>query len=147
MSEKLNLRNDQIQMRLTVNGALDRTIVDFKSGTVTVNMQKLRERYVGRTSNSLDEIYEDTDLSLVCHPRSQDFLRLFQLLVKRAQRAIPQTEVVVNGIITLEFSDLGRPKIVLPDLKFGNLPLNLPSEGYADFTLDGTSEKFLPIFT
>jgi len=147
MATKFNLRGDELQLRITVNGELERTIVDLKSGSITLNIEKLFERYVGRTSNSIDERYNHTDVSLTFHPRSQAFLDLIDRIQKRAQRQLPQESLVINLVTSLQFVNGDRPKVMVPDLKFGNIPINIPAEGYVDFVLDGSSEEKIVILS
>jgi len=148
MPTKFNLRGDDIQIRLTRNGQLQRTIVDLKDGSITLKITKHFEGYIGRSSDSVDEQFNHVDVALNFHPSSQDALRLADDIKKRSQRQTAQDLLVINLIATLQFVDGSRPKIIVPDLKFGDIPLTFGGrDQYAVWSLDASAEDYTPMFT
>lgn len=143
MSETLNLRGDDIQAQLTRNGVLERTLVDFVSGNITGKFTRHYENYLGRQGEKVDEQFDHVEGALLVRPRSQAILVLYDLITQRARRQIAQDLLVVNLVTTLQFPNGDRPKVVVPDLKFGDLPLNWGGRNqYAETPLDFAAETW-----
>lgn len=130
------IKGQEVQVRLTRNGVLDRTIVDIKSASVTLKISQKLEGYLGRSSEDTDDQFDHVEGSIVVHPRSQDIILLARDIKLRAQRQIAQGALVINLIAKLTFPNGNRPTIIVPDLNFGDIPLNFPArEQYVDTTL------------
>lgn len=130
------IKGQEVQVRLTRNGVLLTTITDIKSASVTLKISQKLEGYLGRSSEDTDDQFDHVEGSMVIHPRSQLLLLLARDIKLRAQRQIAQGALVVNFIAKLTFPNGDRPTVVVPDVNFGDIPLNVPArEQYVDTTL------------
>lgn len=143
MATVLRIKGQEVQVRITRNGVLDRTIVDIKSATVVGKFTKIFEKYLGRSSDDTDDIFDHVEGTLVVNPRSQDILNLAMAIKQRAQRNVSQDLLKINFVATLQFPNGQKPKIIVPDLKFGDIPVNFPGrEQYVDVPFDWGADDY-----
>lgn len=143
MADSLRIRGQEIQIRLTRNGVLERTLTAIKSLTFTPKMDILREGYLGEKTDRRDNIYRGAAVELTFHPESSDALSLIAFIVARAKRDAPEATSHVNVVFVAAFPNGQRPRISVPDVKFGDIPFNMPArDQYVDMKLSGEAEDF-----
>lgn len=143
MSTEQRIRGEEVQIRLTRNKVLERTLTAIKSFTFTAKFAILTEGYLGKTTNDRDEIFQGCSFQLEFHSTSRDSWELLNFVKTRATRRGGQSLFVVNASFTGTFPDGSRPRITTPDLKFGDMPISVPGrEQYVSQTLTCECEDF-----
>ena len=85
---------------------------------------------------------------MTVNPQSQDIIILMQQIKQRAQRQISQDLLKINFVATLQFPNGQRPRVIVPDLKFGDLPLNIPArDQYVEIPLDFAADDYTVLAT
>jgi len=143
MSDFLRVKGSDCQVRLTTDGVLERTVVDIKSSQVVLKITRKLERYLGRISQSYDDQFEGVEGNLLVHVRSQDILVMFDKIARRAQRQTAALNTKFGYSATIQLPNGQRPKILVPDLSFGDLPISMGGgDQYVETTIDWGSETY-----
>lgn len=128
------IKGQEVEAILVVNGAPQLTTTDIKSFELTLQLEILSEGYLGETTDRKDSVFKGIAGSLELHVENQEFLKLFQTIVDKARRRTPGTRINLKA--TLNFPNGDRPRVLIPDVEFGELPLNFGSRtDYGAITL------------
>jgi len=143
MADQLRIRGQEVQVRLTRNGVLERTLTAIKSLTFTAKFTILAEGFLGETTNRHDEIFTGVGIALEFEPESKDAWSLIDFIKTRASRRGDQSLFRVNLTFVGSFPNGDRPRITTPDLKFGDMPITIGSrEAYVGQTLTAECDDF-----
>lgn len=143
MAETLRIRGQEVQVRITRGGVLEATITAIKSLSIEVSTRILTDQFLGETAMRHDDIYDGVRGSFVIQPEGQEALILQRAIKERAQRRTAQAASQVNITARLQFPDGRVPLIVVPDCKFGPMPLNVGSrDAYVDQTFSFEADDY-----
>lgn len=143
MADTLRVRGSEVQIRLTRNGAVERTLTAVKNFTFTAMFELKEEGYLGESNNRYDDQYKGCSGTLTFHPESQDAWTLVAFIRDRAARRAPQADHRVAIAFVANLADGTRPKVNIPDIKFQDIPLNAPSrDAYVESTLSFSADDF-----
>jgi len=95
-----------------------------KSLEIEFKTKLLDEGYLGETTNRKDDIFEGVRGRLEAHLDRQDYFRFVQQVTDRSQRRTP-ADARFNMIATLQFPNGNRPRVLVEDVFFGPLPVNV----------------------
>ena len=142
MSDSLRVRGQETQVRVTLNGQLQRTFTKIENFTNTANISLLEKDYLGNTSVSLDEIFKGSAFEFSMDPEGSDFLKLIDTIIERASRRTAQANVHINIVTTLNFPNGQRPRMTLPDVNFSDIPTTTGGrDQYVNVMFSGKSES------
>lgn len=143
MPDQLRIRGQEVQIRLTRNGVLERTLTAIKSLIFTAKFNLLSEGFLGETTNRRDEIYQGCGVALEFAPESSDAWSLIDFVRTRASRRGDQAQFRINVAFVGNFPNGQRPRITIPDLKFGDMPISITGrEAYVGQTLTAEADDF-----
>lgn len=143
MADTLRVRGAEVQFRLTRNGTLEKTLTAVKSFTFEAMIEVKQEGYIGETNDRFDDIFKGCSGTVVFHPESQDAWTLVAFIRDRAARRSAQANHRINVKMVASMPDGTRPSILVPDLKFENIPLNIPArDQYVEMTLSWKADDF-----
>jgi len=143
MSDRLRLRGDDVQVRVTMDAALLKTVVNIKSAEFIIKVDKKLERYLGRSGQSTDSQFSHVEGNLMFHPKDPEFLDLYDRAAKRAQRQTAQLSVKFGISATLSWPSGPKTRVFVPDLDFGDLPIRIGGgDQYVEGNLDWISESY-----
>ncbi len=143
MADTLRVRGAEVQVRLTRNNALEKTLTAVKSFTFEAMLEIKQEGYLGETNDRFDDIYKGCSGNLVFHPESQDAWTLVAFVRDRAARRSAQSDHRINIKFVANLPDGTRPSITIPDVKFSNIPMNSPArDQYVEMTLTFNADDF-----
>ena len=141
MADTLRLRGDEVQLRLTSNGVLVRTLTAIKSVDITLKIERKSEGYIGEGTQRKDMQYMGAAMNIQFHPESQEALVLAFAIRDRASRRVAQGSVKVNMVCVAEFPNGDRPRLSASDLQFGDIPFNVSGrEAYVGMTFDAETD-------
>lgn len=140
---ELRLRGDDVQFRLTVAGIIQRTFTAVESLEWIIDSDIIEKGYLGEQQNRYDEIYKGTSLNSTLDVESRESFDLMNTIAQRARRRTARDFVQINGIWIANLPDGTRPRVVIPDLKFANPSLNMPSrEAYVAQRITAKASSF-----
>jgi hypothetical protein len=136
------LKGQECAISITVGGALQTYIDTVQSAEIEFELDLLEEGYLGETSDRVDSVFKLMRVSLTCHLSQGDYLQLADAIVARAQRragGAPQIDLI--GTFAFPNGDL--PSILVPDIYFESIPLNIGGrDEFVEMTLSGKARGY-----
>jgi hypothetical protein len=126
MSET-RLRGQEVTIRLARGNEVEATITAITDFTAQLDLAILSEGYIGETTMRKDDIYNGTSGGFTVHNESQELFTFVDFLARRAQRLIPVNESTVNAVGRFTFPNGQTPRLLIRDMKFGAIPIAVPS--------------------
>jgi len=110
-------------------------LAHVKSLDINFDREISDEEYIGQTTNQKDDIYKGVSGSLVFHMDNPDAFALIDRINAVSRRRLPGENFRMVGIYA--FPDGQRRKIVVPNCKFGDIPISAGSRSeHVSVTLD-----------
>lgn len=139
------IKGQESQLILVLNGAPQATITDVVSSELTYQFQLKQQGYNGEAQDRFDEVFLGIGGRIELHLENQQIFNLIKSVQDRAQRRIPGN--VINMKMTLNFPNGDRPRVLVPNLFFGNMPLSFPGRTeYAVLPLEFNASQAVTIF-
>ena len=110
-----------------VDGEVASTTTDVRSFEFAYKLETKEEGYLGEKTNRYDEIFNGMRGRLEFHVENADFFDIIKSIVDRAKRRTPGTQVNIKA--TLNFPGGDRPRVLISDVFFGEIPMNFGSRG------------------
>ncbi len=144
MADTLQIRGEEVQIRVIENNALIATFTAIESCTWTVLLEILESEFLGETTKRYDEIFKGCGVEFVVQPESTDFLKLIQAIQSRATRRTAQANSRIDLHMAFNFPNLQRPRVTISDLKFGEIPVSIPGRAeYAKVSFNAKASNFV----
>jgi len=115
------IKGQEVEVLIVLNGQVQNTITDVRSFEVGFQMEILKEGYLGETTDRRDDIFRGTRGKIDLHYENKDVFGLIMAIVDRARRQSPGTKVNIKA--TLRFPNGDRPRVIIKDVYFGEIPL------------------------
>jgi hypothetical protein len=129
------IKGQDVEIMIVADNVAQSTITDIRSFEVESQMEILREGYLGETTQRRDDIFNGVRGKMELHFENKDVFDLIQTITDRARRRTPGT--IVNIKATLRFPNGQRPRVLIPNVFFGPIPMNFGSRSdYGTVTLD-----------
>jgi hypothetical protein len=119
------VKGQETVVTIVANGAPQTTIADVRSTEVAFKLELLQEGYLGETTDRYDDIFKGMRGKIDLHFENQDVFTLFSLIVNRARRREPGN--LINIQTTLNMPNGQRPRINIPNVFFGEIPIGFAS--------------------
>lgn len=140
------IKGQEVEIIIVSGSTPLETITDVKSFEMAAQLEILREGYLGETTDRRDEIYRGVRGRLELNFENDDILALMRQVVDRARRR--EAGLKINIKATLVFGNGDRPRVTIPNVFFGEIPMSFASRGdYGSITLDFEAEDFSIIST
>ena len=133
------IRGQEVEVLLLVDGTIQDTITDVRSFEVAAKLEIQEEGYLGEKTNRYDEIFKGIRGRMEMHFENKDILTLMKSIINRAKRRTPGTQINVKA--TLNFPNGDRPRVLINNAFFGEIPLNFASRSdYGTASLEFQAE-------
>jgi hypothetical protein len=133
MSQRI--KGQEVETILVLNGTPQSTITDIKSFEFTFDLDIMSEGYLGETTDRKDAVFKGISGNMELHFENADVFKLFTAIVDKARRRTPGTKINIKA--TLNFPNGNRPKVMIPDVEFGAIPVSFGSRtDYGSIKLD-----------
>lgn len=117
------VKGQEVNVLMTRGGVLETSLTNVQDANFEVEYEVIRKKYLGQKSDTLDDIYNGCKGDYTLHLHNQEYF-LYMLAIKdRAQRRTP--DVVFNISTVLAFPNGQTPSILVPDIKFGGVPISM----------------------
>lgn len=138
--QKQRIKGQEVEILLISDGQIQDTITAVKNFELEFQMEVLKEGYVGEATMRRDDIFNGITGKMDVDFETQDILKLMVKIVSRAQRREPGFKINVKA--TLNFPNGDRPRVSIPNLFFGPMPMNVGGrEQYVKTTLTFEAEN------
>ena len=129
------IKGQEVELLLVSNGQPLTTIQTIRSFEFAFKTEILSEGYLGETTERQDSIFKGVRGRMEMHTDNEDILALFFAIVDKARRRVPGA--IINIKATLNYPNGQRPRMLFPDVEFGELPFNFASRAdYGAITLE-----------
>lgn len=120
------------------NGTED-SVADVKSLSIQFDRDILSEGYIGQTTEQKDDIFKGVSGKIEFHVRKAQVLDLVQRINEKTKRRLPGE--LFQIVSTMSFPEGGRRRVIVPDAKFGAIPIESPSrDDFVTLTFDFAAE-------
>lgn len=136
------IKGQEVAVSVIVDGALQVQIDTIQSAEIEFEQELLEEGYLAETADRVDSVFKLIRVNLTGHVNSGAYLELMDAIVARSQnRAGGAVRIDVVGSFAFPNGDF--PSIVISDVYFENLPLNIGSRSeFVEFTLAGKASSY-----
>lgn len=117
------LKGQETEILFVENNVPLSTLVDIKSFEIEIQLEILKEGYLGETNDRRDSVYRGYSGKMEAHFETRDILDFAVRLVDKARRRTPGARVNCKTTLSLPGGD--RVRVMLKDLEFGPIPLNI----------------------
>lgn len=132
----LRVRGQETEIRVIKDGVLYDTITKITKFNAEVQLEVVSQGFLGGTSDEKDEIFNGVKFGFEAQLDTPDWFDMEAAIIKRAQRITP--DVVFTIVSTLYFPSGKTRIIVIPDAKFGAIPLDIAGrKEYVTVKIDG----------
>lgn len=129
------IKGQEVEVSLIVDGEIAETTTDVRSFEFAYKLEQKEEAYLGEKTNRYDEIFNGMRGRLELHYENQDVFDIVKAIVDRAKRRTPGTQINIKA--TLNFPNGDKPRVLISDVFFGEVPFNFGSRSdYGAVTLD-----------
>ena len=129
------LKGQETSVSLVSADGTEESVADVKSFDVQFDRDILSEGYLGQTTEQKDDIFKGVSGKLEFHVRQAEFLDLIGRMNEKTKRRLPGEQFEI--VSTLTFPNGDRRRIIIPDAKFGAIPISAPSrDDYVSVTFD-----------
>lgn len=101
------------------------------SSELTWNIEIKESMILGDNFTRVDEVFKNVTGSIELQIDSKETIEMVALIIERAQKRRPPRAISTLKTSIRLPSDGTRVLVVAPDIKFGNLPLRVPSQDEA----------------
>lgn len=119
------IKGQEVEVVIVVDGSPQRSITAIRSFELSFQQEIMSEGYLGETTKRRDAIFNGMSGKIDIHLENDDIFDLIQKLVDKARRRTAGIKVNIKA--TLRFPNGDRPKIIIPDVEFGEFPLSFGS--------------------
>lgn len=121
---ELRARGQEVSVRISKGQALISEITAVKDYVLRFETTVIQEGYLGRTSNSHDDIFNGITGSMGITHEGDDVVRLAASVVERAKRTRSPNLDQINSMASIRFPNGDKPRILVPDMKFNAFEIN-----------------------
>lgn len=119
---------------VSANGT-EESVADVKSCDIQFDRDILSEGYLGQTTEQKDDIFKGVSGKVEFHIRKAGSLDLINRMNEKTKKRLPGEQFELVGTFT--FPDGEKRRILIPDTKFGSIPLSISSrDDYVSITFD-----------
>jgi hypothetical protein len=116
------IKGQEVELLFIQDGKPISNITSVRDLEITPKLEILSEGYLGQTTEQKDFIFNGISGKLSIHFGTQDILKFTAALVDQARRRVPGAKI--NLKTTLNFPNGQRPRILIPDCAFGEMPMS-----------------------
>ncbi len=130
------IKGQEVTVRFTNPDGSQEGLEDVVSFDAELDMEILRERYLGETADRFDDIYKGVTGSMEIHVETQQYLVFQQRVQDRAERRTPAAGVF-NATASFQFPNGQRARVTFENLYFGPMPMTVSSSAaYVSTTIN-----------
>lgn len=129
MSQELRARGQETTLHLVRGNKLEDAITAIRNSSNQLEFKTIAEGYLGEVTNRHDDIFDGTSGSFEAVPEGREIFVLVDFLMQRSERKLstPLSQNRVNKMEKFVFPNGDQPKILIPDMKFDPIGINIPA--------------------
>lgn len=129
------LKGQETQVAFVSANGTEESVADVKSCDIEFKRDILSEGYLGQTTEQKDDIFKGVGGKVEFHIRKAASLDLIRRMNEKTKKRLPGEQF--DLVTTLTFPDGEKRRILIPDAKFGSIPISIGSrDDYVAVTFD-----------
>lgn len=133
---RLRVRGQETEVRVVKDGVLYDTITKITKFNTELELEVTSQGFLGGLSEEKDEIFNGVKFGFEAQLDGPEWFDMEASILKRAQRLTPDVQFTI--VSTLYFPSGETRIIVIPDAKFGAIPLDVGDrKSYVTVKIDG----------
>ncbi len=133
------IKGQEVSVLLTRDTVLEETLTDVQNFNLTPEYEIKSAGYLGEKTNRKDYIFNGGKFDMELHLHKQDYFKYFVAVLDKAQRNTPDVVFNITGVFSFPNGD--TPTLLLADVVFGPMPLNVSARGdYVKVKIEGECE-------
>jgi hypothetical protein len=121
------IKGQEVQILIVADGELQSTLTDIQNFNIEVELEVISKGYLGEKTERKDYRLKGIKFDGELHIHSQDLLAFVKQIISKAKRITPNVVFNITGIFSFPNGD--TPELMLPDVAFGTIPVNIGSQG------------------
>lgn len=121
------VKGQEVNVLFTRGGVLETAFTNVESCTFEIELEIITKKYLGNKSDTKDDIYNGIKGDYTLHLHNDEWVDYLRAIKDRAQRKTP--DVIFNISAVLSMPNGQTPSILVPDIKFGSVPVTINSRG------------------
>lgn len=117
------VKGQETSIDVIVDNVVQQNFIDVRSLETEEQLEILKEGYLGETTDRRDMVYRGFSGRLEAHIENRQYLDFRASMVNKARRRTPGARVNIRT--TLSFPGGPRVRVILKDVSFGPMPLNV----------------------
>lgn len=119
------IKGQEVEAIIIVDGKPQRNITTIRSFEFAWKLEVSAEGYLGESTDRRDAVFKGISGRMELHIENAE---IFTFLAKVVDRARDRSAGLrVNIKATLRFPNGDRPRVIIPDVEFGEIPFNFGS--------------------
>ena len=119
------IKGQEVEVLIIARGVVQTNLTAVKSFSFTFQQEIKSEGYLGETTNRKDSIFNGIAGEMEYNFTDKAIFDLIGTITDKAQRRT--AGIVINVKATMNFPDGTRARVIIPDVEFGELPVNFGS--------------------
>lgn len=120
-----SVKGQEVSVLITRGGVLESSLTRVQDANFNISFEIITKKYLGQKSDTKDDIYNGCKGDYTLHLYNQEWFDYMLAIKSRAQRQTP--DLVFNISAVLQYPNGQTPSILVPDIKFGEVPIQISS--------------------
>lgn len=130
------IKGQEVKIQMVGPSGKEDGIIDVQSFEASFQVERLEENYLGETTTRYDDIFNGVKGKIELHLENQTYFRFMERVQRRAQRR-DSADGQFNIMAVLKFPNGQKVRVLLEDVFFGEIPLNVSSRSdYVQTSVD-----------
>lgn len=135
------IKGQEVTVSVVRGGVLEASFTEIKSFNMTVKSEVKKQGYLGEKGSRVDDIFDSVDFDFEMHVHNTEWTTFVTAVQQRQKRELPDLEINISG--TFFYPNFETQAWVLPDCKFGDIPIGISDrKEYVNIKLSGSVTDF-----
>lgn len=119
------IKGQEVNVLYTRGGDLETSLTNVQDSNFEIELEIITKKYLGRKSDTKDDIFNGVKGDYTLHLHNSEWFAYLVAIKDRAQRKT--SDVIFNITAVLSYPNGQTPSILVPDIKFGSVPITISS--------------------
>jgi hypothetical protein len=116
------IKGQDVDVQIIQAGRVLTTLYNIKSFDFAYELEIKKEGYLGQKTDKRDSVFNGISGKMEIHPENQAVLVFMEAVRAKAENRTPGVQFNIKA--TLNFPGGDRPRIVIPDVEWGQIPFS-----------------------
>ena len=143
MASELRAKGQEVTVRIMRDDDLVTELTSFRDLNIVFRVRVIEEAYLGETTLRKDDLWEGVRGTMTAALEGDSGLELINAVRDRAQRRNQSDDPAFSILARIAFPDGTTPRLVFTDVRFDEIPLNVPGrDQYVTMALSWQADDY-----